>query len=115
MQSKAADVPAYIAEVPAERQAAIKKLRALCRKIFAGHEECLDYGMPCYKRDGVVRAAFASQKGYIALYGCGKVLSKEMKAKLVGANCGKGCIRFTKPEKIDFEVIEELLREKAAA
>ena len=115
MKSTAADVPAYIAEVPAERQAAIKKLRTLCRKIFAGHEECLDYGMPCYKRDGVIRAAFASQKGYIALYGCGKVLTPEMKAKLTGANCGKGCIRFANPKNMDFAVIEELLRGKAAA
>jgi uncharacterized protein YdhG (YjbR/CyaY superfamily) len=75
----------------------------------------MDYGMPCYKRDGVIVAAFASQKGYIALYGCGKALSPEMRARLKGANIGKGCIRFANPEKIDFAVIEELLRQKAEA
>jgi hypothetical protein len=36
MQSKASDVPSYIAEAPAERQAAMKKLRTLYRRTFAG-------------------------------------------------------------------------------
>jgi len=37
----------------------------------------------------------------------------EFRPALSAASIGKGCIRFTRPEKIDFEVIEQLLRRTA--
>jgi uncharacterized protein YdhG (YjbR/CyaY superfamily) len=110
MISKAASVKDYIAEVPEDRRAAIAKLRALCKKNLAGFEEFLEYGMPCYKRDGVMRFAFASQKGYISIYGCGSPAVKDLRAKLAGDKKGKGCVRFTNPTKIKFDVLDELLR-----
>jgi uncharacterized protein YdhG (YjbR/CyaY superfamily) len=110
MISKAASVKDYISEVPEDRRAAITKLRALCKKNLVGFEESLEYGMPCYKRDGVMAFAFASQKGYISIYGCGSPAVKDLRAKLAGSSKGKGCVRFTNPAKIDFDVVDQLLR-----
>jgi uncharacterized protein YdhG (YjbR/CyaY superfamily) len=110
MISKAASVKDYIAEVPEDRRAAIAKLRTLCKENLVGFEESLEYGMPCYKRDGVMRFAFASQKQYISIYGCGSPQVKDLRAKLAGSSKGKGCVRFTNPEKIDFAVVDELLQ-----
>jgi len=110
MISKAANVKDYIAEVPEDRRAAITKLRNLCKKNLVGFEESLDYGMPVYKRDSVLRFAFASQKQYISIYGCGSPQVKDLRAKLAGTSKGKGCVRFTNPEKIDFAVVGELLQ-----
>ncbi len=110
MKSKSASVEEYVAEVPEERRAAITKLRSLCKKNLVGFEECMDYGMPCYKRDGVLRFAFASQKRNISIYGCGAPQVKDLRAKLAASSKGKGCVRFTNPEKIDFGVVDELLR-----
>jgi len=110
MISKAVSIKDYIAEVPEDRRAAITKLRNLCKKNLAGFEESIDYGMPCYKRDGVMGFAFASQKQYISIYGCGSPAVKDLRAKLAGSNKGKGCVRFKNPEKIDFDVVDELLR-----
>ena len=36
----------------------------------------MDYGMPCYRSGETVLVAFANQKQYIALYGCGGLLLK---------------------------------------
>src|SRR5215831_4630760 len=94
MTSKAKDVDTYIAAVPAGRRAAIEMLRRLCKQNLIGYEEHRIW--PCYKRNGKMEIAFASQKQYIAFY----VLKKEVLD-------GKGCVRFTKPEKIDFEVIAQ--------
>jgi uncharacterized protein YdhG (YjbR/CyaY superfamily) len=110
MISKAANVQEYIAEAPADRQAALKKLRALCKKHLTGCEESVDYGMPVYKRGETMTFAFASQKQYISVYGCGSSAVKDLRAKLAGSSKGKGCVRFTKPEQIDFSVVDELLR-----
>ena len=70
--------------------------------------------MPCYKRDGVVAMAFASQKQYIAIY-CGKAALDEFGSALGASSMGKGCVRFRSPEQMDFEVIERLLRRAGEA
>jgi uncharacterized protein YdhG (YjbR/CyaY superfamily) len=115
MISKAADVKTYIAEVPEERRAVIKKLRALCRKTLAGYQECMEYGMPCYKHNGVIEVGFASQKQSINVYVNNRGLVNEFRVALPTASIGKGCIRFSKPDKIDFEVLERLLRKSVRA
>jgi uncharacterized protein YdhG (YjbR/CyaY superfamily) len=109
MISKAADVDTYVAEVPAERRPAIERLRKLIRQSLPGTEECMEYGMPCYKRQGAQEVSFASQKQYIALY-VNPALAHEFRDALGAASMGKSCIRFTRPEQMDFEVLGQLLR-----
>jgi uncharacterized protein YdhG (YjbR/CyaY superfamily) len=74
VKSEAKNVTAYLADVPAERRDALKRVATL-----KGCEESIDYGMPCYKRDGELVASFASQKQYIALYGMGKAVERYRK------------------------------------
>jgi uncharacterized protein YdhG (YjbR/CyaY superfamily) len=69
----------------------------------------MEYGMPCYKRNGVVEVSFASQKQYIALYVLKKDVVDEFRSALSATSIGKGCIRFAKPDKIDFDVLDRLL------
>lgn len=113
MTSKATDVVSYIEEVPAERRAAIEKLRGLCLEHLPGYEECMEYGMPGYQRNGSLELSFASQKQYIALYMKPAVVD-EFRGALGVASIGKSCIRFSKPEQIDFAVIARLLRRTEA-
>ena len=112
MQSKAKTVDSYLKEVPTERQAALVKLRKLCQEILDGYQESMEYGMPSYKPSGgEVEVAFASQKNYISFYVMKKEALDKHRHKLTGLNVGKGCIRYTKPEKIDFDLVRELLAE----
>ena len=85
------------------------KLRNLCVKVLRGYEESMEYGMPCYKRNGNIEVAYASQKNYISIYGLKKGVIDAHRALLVSANVGKGCIRYSKPEKLDFASLEKLL------
>ena len=112
MISEAPDVTTYIKEAPGDRQAALKQLRKLSREIFKDSEECIAYGMAAYKKGDNLQFAFASQKQYIALY-AGKAAIDEHKSALKGAKLGKGCIRFTKPEHLDFAVIRKVLQSTA--
>jgi len=112
MQSEAKDVTTYIEEAPAERQEALHRLRELCRTLLTGFEESMDYGGPSYKRNGEVEVGFASQKHFIGLY----ILRTDVMAahrdelKGKGISVGKGAIRYSKPEHIDFNVVESMLR-----
>jgi uncharacterized protein YdhG (YjbR/CyaY superfamily) len=110
MARNAPDVASYIAAAPAERQSALKRLRSLCREVLTGYREEIDYGMPVYKRNGTAEIAFASQKQYISFYVMKKDVVDEHREALAGCSIGKGCIRFKRPEKIDFQVVRSLLR-----
>ncbi len=105
-----ASASAYIAEAPLAHRDALKQLRSLCREALTGYREEIDYGMPVYKRNGVMEVAFASQKHYISLYILKKEVVDAHRAALSGGSVGKGCIRFKHPEQIDFEVVKSLLR-----
>ena len=133
MQSKATTPEAYIAEMPAERQEAFKKLRNIIKKnLPKGFEEEMSYGMigyvvphsiypkgyHCNTKLPLPFINIASQKNFIAVYHMGiyanpqlkdwftTEFNKHTKAKL---EMGKSCLRFKKPEDIPFEFIGELV------
>lgn len=112
MQSSAKTVPAYIKEAPAGRREALKRLRDLCRATLTGFKESMQYGGPCYSRDGVVEVGFASQKNFIGLYILRTDVMRAHRYMLnkPGITFGKGAIRYSKPEHIDFDVVEKMLR-----
>ena len=109
MQSKAVNVDAYLEEVPADRVAALKKIRQLCLEELRGYEETMRYGGPCYEKNNVAEVGFASQKNFIALYILKQDVMEKYKGELKGISIGKGCIRFTNPGKIDFGVVRKML------
>ncbi|MGW1410828.1 iron chaperone [Streptomyces sp. NPDC002403] len=114
VQSQAEDVDGYLAEVPEERKEAMTRLRELCRAELPGFTEVMAYGMPAYERDGIGEIAFASQKQYISFYLLRSDVRETFTERLAGLDMGKGCLRFRKPEKIDFVLLRDLLRATAA-
>lgn len=115
MQSTAKTVPEFLKQVPAERQAVLIQLREYCLKYLPGFEESMVYGGPCYSRNGEVEVSFMSQKHYIGLYILRTDVMKTYRGELTGCDVGKGAIRYSKLEKVDFDVVEKMLRATAAS
>ena len=113
MKSRADTVDAYLSTLTEDRREALTRLRALCRKILRGHIESMDWGMPCYKVGDEASIAFASQKATISLYVLREEIVERNASLLKGLSVGKSCIRFPRPEKMDFGVIERLLADTA--
>lgn len=109
MQSKAATVDEYLKEVPPERLKALTRLRELFLKELKGYTESMRYGGPCYEKNNIAEAGFASQKHFIGVYILKQDVMEKYKDELKGISIGKGCIRFTKSEKIDFDVVQKML------
>jgi uncharacterized protein YdhG (YjbR/CyaY superfamily) len=109
MQSKAATVDEYLKEAPPERLKALTQLRELCLKELKGYKESMRYGGPCYEKNNIAEAGFASQKHFIGLYILKMDVMDQYRGELKGISVGKGCIRYTKPEKIDFAIVQKLL------
>ena len=132
MQSKAATVDEYIEELPEDRKAAMKKLRAVIKKnLPKGFQECMGYGMigyvvphskypagyHCNPKLPLPFMNIASQKNFIAIYNMGvygspKLLKwlTEAHAKISGkkVDMGKSCMRYKKPGDIPYDLIGEL-------
>ena len=109
MQSDAATVSEYLKEVPEERISALAQIRKLCQDHLTEFEESMQYGMPSYSRDGTVEVAFASQKNNIALYILRTDVLDQYRDQFTASAIGKGCIRYRNPNKINFDMVAEML------
>lgn len=114
VQSAAPTVDAFMLEVGPERLPYIQAMREACLKMLPGWEERMEYGMPAYGPfgDKVVGVAFNNQKQHVAFY-AGETAIKAFEAELAvpGIDCGKGCVRYKNPKKMDFAVIEAMLKD----
>ncbi|MGB0879107.1 MAG: DUF1801 domain-containing protein [Polaribacter sp.] len=122
----------YINQLPEERKAPMKKLRAIIKKnLPKGFEECINYNMigyvvphskypngyHCNPKLPLPFMNLASQKNSINLYHMGMYAKKELLDWFVGEypkyckrklDMGKSCIRFKKIDDIPFDLMGEL-------
>lgn len=113
VQSRAATVDEFMQGVGPDRLPCIQRMRDLCRQTLTGWEERMSYGMPGYGPAGADPVvSFNNQKQHIALY-AGKSAVEAFAADLAGpgVDCGKGCIRYRNPARIDFTVVEAILKD----
>ena len=110
MKSSATTVPEYLAELPADRQAALKKVRSVIRKVIPQAKETMQHGMAAYELNGLL-CGLASQKNHMALYVCEPEIVDAHRAALGKLNCGKGCIRFRKVDDLPLDTIADILQE----
>ena len=109
MQSRAENVDDYLAEAPTERRDALLALRRACAQELEGFSESMQHGMPAYSRHGIVEVSFASQKNYISFYVLRTDVFDAHRPKLGGLSLGKGCIRYTRTDQIDFDLVQSML------
>lgn len=134
MQSKASTPDAYVRSLPADRKAAISKLRKVIKKnLPKGFKEVMQYGMMgwvvphslypagyhCKPEDPLPFMGLASQKHFVAVYHMGIYADKKLykwftteyarttKKKI---DIGKSCTRFTKMDEIPYNLIGELAK-----
>ena len=115
VQSKAATVDDWFAEVDPKREPALRAVRAAAVKHFGGAAERMSYGMPAYVRSGDEGPVFAfnSQKQHISLYVSPRVHAL-YEQELKDLDAGKSCIRFRRPEQIDLDLVDRMLADSAA-
>ena len=133
VQSKATTVAGYLAELPADRRAAIEAVRkVILQNLDHEFEEGITYGMigyyvphriypagyHCDPRQPLPFANLASQKNHMALYlmcvygdsDQRKWFEAEWKKSGKKLDMGKSCVRFKKVEDLALDVIGETIR-----
>jgi hypothetical protein len=130
VQSAATTVDQYLARLPAERRAAIARVRAVVNaNLPTGYEEGMQYGMlgwyvplsrfpDTYNGQPLAIAGLASQKQYMSLYLIGvygdRAIEKTFRAAWQATgkklDMGKACIRFKSLDALALDVIGETIR-----
>ena len=108
-------VSSYLEAASDTRQPMLATLRAECQKALTGFDECIDHGMPSYRRDGTVEIAFADQKQYLSFYVLRNDVMDAHRDRLGGIDTGKGCIRYRRAEQIDVDTVRSILQATAAS
>lgn len=127
MRSNAATVEEYLAELSAERRAAIETVRqVILENLPDGYAEVMNWGMityqvpleiypDTYNKKPLMYAALSSQKNHMAVY----LSAIYMDAEKLGAfeeayratgkryDVGKSCVRFRKLSDLPLELIGE--------
>ncbi|MDX1943802.1 MAG: DUF1801 domain-containing protein [Pirellulaceae bacterium] len=132
MQSKAATVAKYLAELPTDRRIIVEQVRkVILKNLQEGFEEGMQYGMigyhvphslyppgyHCDPQQPLPFVALASQKNYLSLYMMplytpgGDITWFEKAWAKTGKklDMGKSCIRFKKIEDLALDVIAQAI------
>lgn len=123
----------FIATLPPDRAEAVARLREVIKEnLQPGFEEGMQYGgigyfIPhsifpagyhCDPKQPLNFLTISNTKGHIALHALGLYCMPELKAKFVEdyessgnkIDMGAGCIRFKKPETIQYDAIGRMVR-----
>jgi uncharacterized protein YdhG (YjbR/CyaY superfamily) len=109
VKSAAATVDEYLNGQPEPWRATLVRLREECVTRLTEHAEVMRYGMPSYERDGVAEVSFALQRRHLSLYILNQAALEPQRGRLAGLSVGKGCVRYTRPDQVDFAVVADLL------
>jgi uncharacterized protein YdhG (YjbR/CyaY superfamily) len=115
VKSAASTVAEYIDGQPDAWRPTPRKFRAACRRELTGYREVMHYGMPSYRRDGEVEVSFGMRARYLSLYVLKQPVLNAHRSDLAGLSVGKGCIRYRRPDQIDWSVVASLLADTRAS
>lgn len=127
MQSDATTVAEYLAELPADRRAALEAVRqTILTNLPAGYEEAINWGMITYQvplarypntynGQPLAYAGLASQKNHMAVYLIGLYADEAARERFEAAyratgkryDVGKSCVRFKKLADLPLALIGE--------
>ena len=114
MMKKPKDIDSYLASIPADRAAALEKLRAQIHAARPGLEECISYGMPAFRYEGVVIAGFlATGKGCSFYPFSGRTLAT-LKKELAQYEGTKSALHFDPERGLPAMLVKKLLKARLA-
>jgi uncharacterized protein YdhG (YjbR/CyaY superfamily) len=109
---KAADIDAYIAAAPLMAQPALRRIRELARAVAPDANETISYRMPALRGRGIL-VYFAAFKTHIGLFPPVKG-DAGLDRDLTRYRGPKGNLRFPLNEPMPYDLIERVLRLRAA-
>lgn len=103
----------YLAAVPADKRAALEKLRQTIRATAPKLNECICYGLPAFRLNGKFLIAFGAAAKHCAFYPGSSV--QAYGGVLKKYDTSKGTIRFQASQPLPTALVRKLVRARIAA
>ena len=107
-RSTAKSIDEYIAEFPAETQAALEELRALIRALAPGAEEKISYAIPTFDLNGRHLVHFAGYAKHVGLYPAASGI-EAFREELKQYKSAKGSVQFPLSQPLPVDLIRRIV------
>lgn len=113
MPGKPTTIDEYLAALEPEQRAALEKLRRTIRAAAPRAEECISYGLPGFRQNGML-VAFGAAANHCAFYLMSGTTVAANAADLEKYDTSKGTIRFTPDEPLPATLVRKLVKARIA-
>ena len=103
----------YLAALNEDQRTALEKLRKTIRAAAPGAEECISYGVPAFRLNGLL-VAFGARPNHLAFYPMSATTVADHKDELKDYAISKGTIRFQPDKPLPATLVRKLIRARIA-
>ena len=107
--SKYESVDEYMAQLPADRRAAMEQLRSTIRAAAPDATEVITYNMPGFRLGGRFLVSYEAFKRHYSLFPWSDAMLEELGDALRPYAVGKGTIRFPADKPIPLELVSDIV------
>ena len=104
----------YLAQVQADQQMVLEKLRQTILAVAPGAEECISYGVPAFRLNGRSLVFFGAWANHCALYPGSSATLKKFRNGLRDFQVSKGTIRFSAGKPLPAALVRKLVKARIA-
>jgi uncharacterized protein YdhG (YjbR/CyaY superfamily) len=107
--AKPATIDDYLAELKPDQRAALEKLRQTIKQAAPQAEECISYGVPAFRQDGMLVGFGASASHCSFFLMSGSTVAKHAD-ELAKYDTSKGTIRFRADKPLPAALVRKLVK-----
>jgi uncharacterized protein YdhG (YjbR/CyaY superfamily) len=114
MAAKPQTIDEYLAAVPADKRAALEKIRRAILAAAPLAEECISYGLPAFRLAGRMLVGFGAAKQHCALYPWSSTTVAAFPDELQDYDTSIGTIRFPPDKPLPVTLVRKLVKARIA-
>lgn len=107
-------VDEFLAAVPADKRAALQRLRAAIKAAAPKATELINYGVPMMRLDGKNLVSYGAATAHCSFYVMSPGVMSAHAADLKGYKTGKGSIQFTAEKPLPAALVTKLVKARIA-
>jgi len=112
-KNRAKTIDDYLDGLPADKRAALQKLRKTIRAAAPKAEECISYQIPAFRLNGML-VGFGATANHCAFYPMSPTAVKVNKKDLENYETSKGTIRFQAEKPLPATLVRKLVKARIA-
>lgn len=109
-----ADMDAWLSALPADKRAALQKIRKAVKAAAPRAEEGFSYGLPAFRLDGRPLVCFGAASNHCSFYPMSPAVIRAHAADLKGYETSKGTIRFAPADPLPASLVKKLVAARMA-